>query len=495
MDLSRAKRDPSTSVQGDTVSCGNADLSGLQNRVYVSVQGADSSTCGTTPSSACATIAQGIAQCGGKTACGVLTLYGEYSLQSTVALVQGVSVYGGCLVGQASQPGQQSLVTAPLGGSPAITATGIGTTTTVLQGFRLQGTAAAPGSGTASTTLVVSASPALQILDTIILAGAGGSAATGGTGGNGASGVNGDGASAGTQPQCPAANGGNGSVQMDVKVDQSAFKFTCNPSCSANNCYGYWASQGAAGGQWGDQNCTECPTSRGSTGHSGGSGSDAGCGSKGNASGDLAGTFSGTTWQGTIAGSGTGGDTGGGGAGGGAGGYKAGTCFWVKTEDPGNQGGGGGAGGCGGGGGGGGPQGGAAFAVAVFGSSLSISNSTLVGGRSGDGGAGGAGGMGGNRSSGASGLTSQKGGYGGTGGNGGAGGAGGGGAGGNSGPSLLVALVGNASVTGTGEVYYVGSAGDGGAKGAGGQPVVSSVCTGPDGDQGLQGMVAETYQY
>jgi hypothetical protein len=103
--------------------------------------------------------------------------------------------------------------------------------------------------------------------------------------------------------------------------------------------------------------------------------------------------------------------------------------------------------------------------------------------------------MGGNRSSGASGLTRQKGGYGGTGGNGGAGGAGGGGAGGNSGPSLLVALVGNASVTGTGEVYYVGSAGDGGAKGAGGQPVVSSVCTGPDGDQGLQGMVAETYQY
>ena len=495
VDLGRARRGPSGAAQSGGVSCGSADLSGLQNRIYVAMKGSDSDTCGDSPTAACAGIAKGLARCSGKSACGVLTLYGEYTLQNSVALVPGVNLYGGCLSDQAPQPGLQSLLTAPPGGAPAIIATGIGANATVLQGFRLQGTAAAAGSGAASTALVVNDSPALQVLDATILAGPGGSGAAGGTGGAGAVGAAGKDASAGTQSQCPSANGGNGSVQMGVSVDVGVFKFTCNPSCSDHGCYGYWASQGAAGGQWGDQNCAECVSSRGSTGHSGAGGGDAGCGSKGSASGNLAGAFSGTTWQGVAAGGATGGNPGGGGGGGGAGGYKAGACFWVKTEDPGNQGGGGGSGGCGGSGGGGGGQGGASFAVAVLGSSLTLTNSTLVGGRSGDGGAGGPGGAGGGRSSGAAGLTNLAGGYGGTGGSGGAGGAGGGGAGGNSGPAIVVALVSNASVAGSGDAYYNGAAGTGGAKGVGGQPVVSGVCTGPDGDQGQSGVVAETYKY
>lgn len=499
VDLGRARRGPSGLAQSGAPSggpsCGSADLSGLKSRIYVATKGTDSDTCGDSPTAACASIAKGLARCSGKSACGVLTLYGEYTLQNSVALVPGVNLYGGCLSDQAPQPGLQSLLTAPPGGAPAITAIGIGANATVLQGFRLLGTAAATGSGAASTALVVKDSPALQVLEATILAGPGGSGAPGGTGSPGAGGVAGNGAAAGTQSQCPSANGGNGSVQMGVSVDVGVFKFSCSPSCSDNGCYGYWARQGAAGGQWGDQNCAECVSSRGSTGHTGGGGGDAGCGSKGSASANLAGAFSDTTWQGVTAGGATGGDPGGGGGGGGAGGYKAGACFWVKTEDPGNQGGGGGAGGCGGGGGGGGAQGGASFAVAVFGSSLSLTNSTLIGGRSGDGGAGGPGGAGGGRSSGAPGLTNHGGGYGGPGGSGGAGGAGGGGAGGNSGPAVVMALVGNAAVTGSGDVYYQGSAGSGGGRGVGGSPVVSGVCKGPDGDQGQSGVVAETYKY
>lgn len=497
VDLRRAKRGPAKmSLEGD-VTCGNADLSEVKNRVYVSTQGSDDPPkCGATPATACATIDKAITQCQGLVSCGVLTMYGEYQLKKTVALTQGVNVYGGCVTSQVrSSNVLQSLLIAPVGGTPAMSASGIGSTATLLQGFRLEGAAAPSNSGQASTTLVVDTSPKLSVLDATILAGAGGSGQTGSAGGNGAGGVNGSGASAGTQSQCPAANGGNGSVKMDVSVDVGVFKFSCNPSCSNNACWGYGAAQGAGGGKWGDQNCAECPSSRGSTGNGGGNGQDASCGGKGYVSGNLVGSFAGTAWQGGTGGGGTGGYIGAGGGGGGAGGYKAGACFWVKTEDPGNQGGGGGSGGCSGAGGGGGIQGGATFAVAVFNSAFNISNSTLVGGRSGDGGLGGTGGKGGNRSTGADGLTNYGGGYGGKGGNGGAGGAGGGGAGGNSGPSIVVALVRNSQVIGNNNDYYTGSSGNVGGKGTGGQPVVSGVCVGPDGDQGQTGVVGQTYSY
>ena len=113
VDLGRARRGPSGAAQSGGVSCGSADLSGLQNRIYVAMKGSDSDTCGDSPTAACAGIAKGLARCSGKSACGVLTLYGEYTLQNSVALVPGVNLYGGCLSDQAPQPGLQSLLTAP----------------------------------------------------------------------------------------------------------------------------------------------------------------------------------------------------------------------------------------------------------------------------------------------------------------------------------------------------------------------------------------------
>src|SRR5262249_60283431 len=110
--------------------------------------------------------------------------------------------------------------------------------------------------------------------------------------------------------------GGNGSVTNDVSVSVSVFKFTCNPSCSANGCWGYRATMGAAGGQWGNGNCAECPRSRGDTGKNGANGADAGCGGKGIQSKDTAGNFAGATWQGSRGGNGGGGSVGGGGGGG-----------------------------------------------------------------------------------------------------------------------------------------------------------------------------------
>jgi len=51
-----------------TVTCGHADLSGLHSRVYVSAQGTDSDTCGSSLSAACADIGQAVARRSGLTA-------------------------------------------------------------------------------------------------------------------------------------------------------------------------------------------------------------------------------------------------------------------------------------------------------------------------------------------------------------------------------------------------------------------------------------------
>jgi hypothetical protein len=493
VDLSKALVAPVLAPLGEgTFVCGKADLSRLQTRIHVATTGTDSPTCGTTPATACATIATGIGRCSGSQACGVLVAFGQYKPAVTIALADGINVYGGCTPSATPEP-LQSLVFAPADGRPAIGADKISTAGAILQGFRLQGSTA-PRTGV-SVTLSVSNSSKLSVLDTRILAGPGSQGQTGGRGGNGTDGADASGATAGTVAACPSSAGGNGSVTMNVSVSVGVIKFSCNPSCSANNCYGYWAAMGAAGGKWGDGNCAECPRSRGQTGNNGGPGGDAGCGGKGTVSNNIAGSFAGGTWQPSTGGSGTAGSTGGGGGGGGAGGYRAGACFWVKTEDPGNQGGGGGAGGCGGALGGGGGQGNASFAVTLSASQLVLTNSAVVGGLGGAGGVGGNGGSGGNRGKGAAGLSSFAGGIGGTGGTGGAGGAAGGGAGGNGGPAVGVALVNNSKVTDTGSVYYTGASGPIGGFGNGGQSVVSGVCTGPNGDAGKPGTAADKQTY
>jgi hypothetical protein len=418
-------------------------------------------------------------------------MYGQYSQPSTIKMADGINVYGGCLAGQVVETLVQSLITAPSNGMPGVSAINLGAAGAILQGFRLEGSAAAPGTGMPSVTLEVTNSPKLHVIDSEILSGAGGGGAVGAAGSAGTAGGAANGATAGNAAACPGATGGNGSVEMGVSVSVYFASFTCNPSCSANGCWGYWSASGSAGGQWGTQNCAECVSSRGGTGNPGGSGANAGCGQGGVASTSALGTFIGTQWQGTPGGPGTVGGFGGGGGGGGAGGYKAGACFWVAQTYPGNQGGGGGGGGCSGGLGGGGQQGGAAVAAVVSGGTLTLSSSRVVGGRGGDGGEGGAGKSGGTPGAGATGLTNQGGGYGGTGGTGGAGGAGGGGAGGNGGPAIGVALVGGATIMDTGTVYYTGASGKPGGFGTGGQPIISGVCTGPQGAQGNAGTAVD----
>jgi uncharacterized protein YjbI with pentapeptide repeats len=493
VDLSKALMVPPGALSaGENVTCGKADLSNLQTRIYVSQAGSDGPGCGSTVANACASIATGLSRCSGAPACGVLVLYGKYTASATIALTDGVNLYGGCLPTPAANAAIQSLVTAPANGQPAMSASGINKGV-LLQGFRLEGTTGAAGA--ASTTLLVNNSSKLRVIDSEILAGTGGAGGAGGPGSPGTNGAAASGATAGKTSQCSNSAGGNGSVTNDVSVSVSVFSFKCNPSCSANGCWGYRATMGAAGGQWGNGNCAECPRSRGDTGKVGANGGDAGCGGKGVVSSDTAGNFAGATWQGSRGGTGGGGATGGGGGGGGGGGYRAGACFWVKTEDRGNQGGGGGAGGCGGAGGVGGQQGGASFGITIISSQMTLATSTVVGGRGGIGGDGGKGGSAGSRGSGADGLTNNAGGFGGRGGNGGAGGAAGGGAGGNGGPAIGVALLSNSTIADTGAVYYSGASGFPGGFGPGGTPVVSGLCTAPNGDVGANGTVADKRNY
>ena len=478
---------------GNEVTCGHANLSNLQSRIYVSLSGADGPSCGTSVDKACKAIDYGIRRCYGAPSCGVLVMYGQYTPTSPIVLADGINVYGGCVTGQAAEDSSQSLVTAPPNGQPAMIGYGIGSRGAILQGFRLMGTEG--GAGGASTALVLNSSR-LQVIDTKIFAGPGGRGIPAQPPAPGASGVNGVRRIAGTNAQCPKGAGGDGSILL--QVDYRGLGGGCSPPCFPENRgqpgSGEPAAQGAAGGK--PPASCGCTSGRAAAGNPGDPGKDAGCGRKGDVSSNITGSFSGTSWQSELGGAGVGGETGGGGGGGGAGGYSVNGVFRPDIY-PGNEGGGGGGGGCSGAGGRPGGAGGASFAVTLFQSQLIVANSAVVGGRGGDGADGGSGGSGGSRGSGADGSKLVPGsGGGGPGGPGGAGGAGGGGAGGNGGPAINIALVTNSSVTEDGNThYYVGASGTLGKYGPGGQKVVSDVCAGPNGDAGISGKAADKFTY
>lgn len=479
----------------DTV-CGRADLAPLTSRIYVAADGTDDGSCGSAYDKSCKTVAYGLGRCGAS-GCGVLVRWDVYPTPTTIELRDGVNLYGGCLPRSQSRPEYFSAVLAPPGGMPAVTAKSVNAGA-IVQGFQLSASAATGASAT-SVAVSVSDSAKLSMLDVELVADRGGKGAPASAGSAGAGGGNGSGRTGGSVAACGGTNGGEGSVRRDVSVDVGAFTYTCKPSCSANSCYGYSGSPAstgywAPGGSRGGDNCTECPRSRGDTGARGTDGRHAGCGGKGVVSNNLAGSFSGDRWVPSQGGTGGTGGDGGGGGGGGSGGYKAGSCFWVKTQDKGNPGGGGGAGGCRAGAGGGGMQGGAAFALLATRSSVTLTRARLVAGTGGDGANGGTGGQGGRGGTGAAGATNEDGGFGGAGATGGAGGAGGGGAGGNGGPAIGAALVGGASIVGA-PVYYAGQSGTPGESGRGGSPIVAAACTAANGDNGVKGLVANTQSY
>lgn len=479
------------------IACGRADLSGLATRIYVANDGTDDASCGSAYDKSCRTIAQGLQRCSGN-ACGVLVRWDVYPQTASIGLRDGVNLYGGCLPQSQARPEYFSAVLGPTAGAPVMTATGIHSAT-LLQGFQLAATKAPPLQSASSVALSLTDSRALSLADMEVVADEGGSAGLAGNATAGTGGGNGSGRTGGTVSACSGTTGGTGAVKRNVSVDVGFASATCKPSCSENSCAGFYGSPAstgfwAPGGQRGGDNCTECPRSRGDTGQRGTDGHHAGCGGKGTVSNNVAGGFDGQRWVPSQGGNGASGGDGGGGGGGGAGGYKAGACFWVKTEDAGNTGGGGGAGGCRGGVGGGGHQGGASFAVVAVRSTLNLVRTRLVAGSGGSGANGGAGAAGGRGGTGASGASNESGGYGGQGGTGGAGGAGGGGAGGNGGPALGAALVAGSSVTGS-PTYYLGKSGNVGEPGRGGTPIVSGACTASDGDSGVRGLVAETHSY
>lgn len=224
---------------------------------------------------------------------------------------------------------------------------------------------------------------------------------TGGAGPGGAGGAGGAGAFAGADGYAGAAGSGTG------------------------------GGKGGAGGTRNPQNVQGNPGANGGDGATGAAGAT---GAGGSTSFDDAGE----TWVGKNGLPGGPAQSGGGGGGGGGGSGYTYSFPGSSGGGPGVGGGGGGAGGTGGTGGGPGGSGGGSFAVYLWGSSITIRESTLSagsGGRGGDGRPGAPGGLGG---SGAIGGVTGDGGDGGKGGRGGDGGSGGSGGGGAGGPSVGV---------------------------------------------------------
>jgi hypothetical protein len=483
------------------VTCNNSNISGISNPVYVSAtQGTDIVGCGVSPAKACKTLAYSLSRCT-PNSCNVLAMFGQFALPATLAFDNqttptGATLYGGCVGSEQPDSGLSSEIMAPPGGIPAVSVT-TGVKPVVLENFKILGSAAAAGRGAPAVTVQTTQASQVALNNSLVVGGLGGTGAGGASLPAGAQGGNANQQTAGTNANCNT-NGGTGASDM---VDNGSYT-ECVWNCASPGCTGAYGSPGtvskwATGGNYGTPFGTFCPPVTPNDGGGAAAGTNAGCGTGGVASTNLAGSFAGVTWSPGVGGTGTvGGDAGGGGGGGAGGGY-CGVCFFVRFNYSGSSGGGGGAGGCGGQPAPGGQQGGASFGiVAAAGSVLTLNQSRVVAGRSGDGGVGGVGGKGGAKGAHASGAGTSgygyHGGKGGDGGNGGIGGGGGGGAGGNGGPSAAVALVGGAKVDGTG-TYYVGSSGNFGSGGAGG---TSPVCpTGPGGNSGVLGSVAESLTY
>ena len=497
------------------------DVSRLTTRVYVDSRSSAGDGCGQTMAAACPTLQQGIVACaaGG---CGVLVRHGLYPTTSTIALRDGVSVYGGCLFdADADAVGRplalyRSVVDAqPASGTPAILAQNVNQPT-LLHGLVVVNRDET-SHGTASLAMTVSAGSGLEIAQTVLAPGRGGDgsgsapAATGtqgGHGGGGGTGFDDDGGGAGGACTGPGSSGEGGKGSGWQQNSLSG----CFAWCSCNSSHGRGggtapAWQGITGGAgagagYDDYGCTGLggPAGTGGTGNSGGTGRCATAAPPPATS--IWGRISGTDW---LPGSGTGGTNGTGGSGGGGGG-AGGLCattsngfHWLPQW--GQPGGGGGGGGCGGSGGGGGQQGGASIALLLVNATLAgvaASNAYVPGpgGAGGGGGRGGIGGPGGDAGGGSAVEASCKyyqpsldrgwAGLGGPGGPGGQGGAGAGGAGGNGGPSVGIGLAAAAHYPDT-PGYSGVYAGQPGAEGGGAAGGVNPNCTAPTGSAGVAG--------
>jgi hypothetical protein len=539
--------------------CGSASVAGLNNVIYVALNGTNNATCGTAAVSACATIQQGIDRCSGA-GCAVLVHYGRYPATLTITLKDGVSVYGGCHFPadgavDAVAANYRTLIDAkPASGTPAISGESINTPT-VVSGLAVL---SAPATGLSSPAIVMVAnkSKGLTLSNSSLIAGTGidggplqpGATSPGGSGGPGGSlgpayafpagscptpgeipppmsiAPIASGASGG--PGCaanPSGNVGFGGQGADLAVNKDAdcrgsLYCTCNDDIAASKGRDGQASGSVGGGGGGAHGPVGCGCERSSNGvppgGTGNPGATGACADQGGPPSAGFGAFRGTSWIPVRGGQGAPGSTGSGGGGGGAGGMAAWTNISNEILYHGLAGGGGGGGGCAGPGGLGGDQGGASIALVLVDSSMpGVANSnSIVPGPGGTGGSGSTGGMGGQ---GGAGGTGQQGGScsmykdtvcggdvpgsGGTGGQGGQGGAGGGGASGSGGPSIGIALVAGSPDPGSAGVYAGLPGRAGSTPGSGGRNAPSSIdpspCTAAGGRTGVNGVTAPVLNF
>ncbi len=511
--------------------CGTADVSGLNSAIYVAPDGSDSTSCGRTAASPCASIHQGIDNCT-RRGCGVLVRHGLYKTTATITLKDGVSVYGSChfngapVANSAAARYRTVIEAAPAPGSPALNGDGINQPT-IVSGLVIVGKdeTATGVAGIASIVMAASSSRGITLTDSALVAGRGGPGVNGRSfpGGPGGPGLepkpddnsNGGGGAGG--PACAAAptgGTGNGGAGGGFNVPTiSDCNYTCN--CTSNPVSlgkagrDSGAVKGGPGGSFGGAGCGCARVDDAPRGANGTPGDPGSCSNQGGQPGSLFGSFQGAKWIASVSGTGAPGAVGSGGGGGGGGGPAVNTESNISSNlrYPGQAGGGGGGGGCGGPGGTGGGQGGASIALVLVDSTIAgvPAANSLVPGPGGTGGVGGVGGVGGAGGNGGPGEPTPTGPYfywyispnvcsfhgngaGGPGGTGGRGGPGGGGAGGNGGPSLGIVLVAGSPNPGSASGIYSGFPGPGGAKGVGGFGEYRlTPCNGADGANGLAG--------
>ena len=498
-------------------------------RVYVSADnGTDSEGCGTSDNP-CKSIAVGMSNCPVDSECNVLVEWGEYFLEETIFLLPKVNIYGGYIDGVSSV--YQSTIYAPVGGHPIFTGTRI-TDTVTLNGLILNGSE--PGlSGKASKVITLTDYSTLQLEDLEINAGKGAAGAKGEDGPEGAAGAKGedgpegaagakgeDGfdSAGGAGGKGKSSNsGGKGGNPSEITKSDCKWKDVIFCDAKIDDWTSFNGNSGGRGstGKTASGGDAAKPTFSGSinNGNKGENGKDAtDTGETGKASPDTTGTIYVNDWSGSYGGDSTTGGAGGGGGGGGSGG----ACLYCdsfcgnKTKHIGTSGGGGGAGGEGGGIAYGGQMGGASFGLLLVDSRIIVGEAVKLtansGGNGGNGGAGNAGGLYGSGGSsysangdcGSSG--SKTAGSGGKGGRGGYGAASCGAAGGNGGPAVGVALSGDASIEGN-IIFYNGKSGNPGKSGKGGiteiniepNPIIFS--EGDPGEEGIKGIVKNTYHY
>lgn len=497
---------------GAPVACGNIDLSKVARPVYVSPKGNDATGCGAAPASACASIQTGIDACSGA-GCAVLVRYGSYRTTATITLKDGVSVYGGCTFGSATNPNDRTLIDAnPTDGGPAIRADTINAPTRIerLAVIAKDETA----SGKASIAMVVNQSRGLVMSQVVLASGRGGDGASGGsnTVQAGPGGPGQDGSVGGARGQSCTANhvssagdGGDGQVSA-APGSKGPSGCVISHRTTVDGQPSGTAAGGAAGtigsdGVW----CPNRPHDFPDVGGPGGNGQPGTCGAPARISALSGGSFTGATWQPSRGDSGQPGSVGAGGGGGGAGG----ACADFSGNDIayyGLPGGGGGGGGCGGGSGGAGQQGGASIPLVIADSMLTwdgTRNAVIPGpaGKGGNGGNAAAGGQGGHAGAGV--TTGQTlfwghycGAVGANGGIGGWGGAGSAGAGGNGGPSIGIALAGASPIPSNDTGIYAASPGAPGRGGIGGAAArVDGACRGADGQWAVAGLAAGYFDF